>query len=149
MNRRKPVGRHLLLDRVGAGTGQEGQATAFVVGAFAAAWLFAGIVVDGGLAMAASSRAQDIAQEAARTGAQQLDLTRLRHGELRLNSDEAQTAAHRYVTSTGDTGTVSVHDTTVTVRVTHQQHTQILHLIGLRTLTAHGDATAHAERHTP
>jgi hypothetical protein len=35
------------------------------------------------------------------------------------------------------------------VHVTHHQHTQILQLIGLRTLTVHATGTAHAERPTP
>ncbi|MBL1102900.1 pilus assembly protein TadG-related protein, partial [Streptomyces coffeae] len=62
-----------------AATNQDrGQVTAFVVGIVAALWLFAGIVVDGGLALAGKARALDVAQEAARTGAQQLDVGRLR-----------------------------------------------------------------------
>jgi hypothetical protein len=37
----------------------------------------------------------------------------------------------------------------VTVEVTHHQRMQILQLIGVRTLTVHATATAHAERATP
>ncbi|AXK35849.1 hypothetical protein DVA86_27715 [Streptomyces armeniacus] len=125
-----------------------GQVTAFVVGAFAAAWLFAGIVVDGGLAMAGAARAQDVAQEAARTGAQKLDVRQLRHQHVRLRHTAAEDAARRYVESAGDAGSVSARGNTVTVRVTHHQPTQILQLVGLRTLTARASATAHAERAT-
>ncbi|QHA07832.1 hypothetical protein GQF42_35115 [Streptomyces broussonetiae] len=135
--------------RLAAGD-DRGQVTVFVVGVFAALWLFAGIVVDGGLALSGKAQALDTAQEAARTGAQQLDIGRLRHGEeVRLVRDKATAAACAYVASTGDAATASVKGEAVTVHVTHHQRTQILQLIGLRTLTVHATATAHAERITP
>ncbi|MFB6556554.1 pilus assembly protein TadG-related protein, partial [Streptomyces sp. NPDC056405] len=80
------VRRHLACVRAGFVQGDDrGQATAFVIGIAAALWLFAGIVVDGGLALAGKARALDVAQEAARSGAQQLDVGQLRHhDEVRL-----------------------------------------------------------------
>jgi Flp pilus assembly protein TadG len=127
-----------------------GQATTFAIGVFTALWLFAGIVVDGGLALAGKARALDVAQEAARVGAQQVDLGRLRRdGRIRLVPDEAVTAAEAYVASTGDSGVVSVQGDTLTVRVVHAQRTQVLQLIGLRALSVHASGTAHAERVTP
>lgn len=127
-----------------------GQMTAFVVGTVLALWLFAGLVVDGGLALAGKARALDAAQEAARTGAQQLDVARLRSGgDVKLVTGKAAAAASAYVTSVGDSGTASVHGDTVTVRVTHRQRAQILQLIGVRTLTITATATAQAERVTP
>jgi hypothetical protein len=127
-----------------------GQVTAFAVGIFLALWLFAGIVVDGGRTLAGKTRAMDIAQEAARTGAQQLDLARLRHQDgIHLLAAQAAQAARKYVESTGDSCTVSVTGDAVTVQVTHHQRMQILRLIGVRTLTVHATATAHAERATP
>ncbi|GHJ35443.1 hypothetical protein Sm713_10520 [Streptomyces sp. TS71-3] len=113
-------------------------------------WLFAGIVVDGGLALAGKARALDVAQEAARVGAQQVDLGQLRReGRIRLVPEQAATAAEDYVASTGDSGSVSVKGEALTVRVAHAQRTQVLRLIGLRTLTVHAGATAHAEHVTP
>lgn len=127
-----------------------GQMTAFVLGTVLALWLFAGIVVDGGLALAGKARALDTAQEAARTGAQQLDVARLRHGgNVKLVTGKASAAAHAYITSVGDGGTVNVHGDTVTVHVTHRQRAQILQLIGVHTLTVTATATAQAERVTP
>ncbi|MGW3952874.1 pilus assembly protein TadG-related protein [Streptomyces sp. NPDC004752] len=135
--------------RITAGD-DRGQVTGFIVGVFAALWLFAGIVVDGGLALAGKAQALDVAQEAARTGAQQLDIGGLRHGdEVRLVADKAVAAARAYVDSTGNNATAVVKGDAVTVRVTHHQRTQILQLIGLRTLTVHATGTAHAERTTP
>ncbi|MEU6145693.1 pilus assembly protein TadG-related protein [Streptomyces sp. NPDC047081] len=142
---------HLAQARARMTAGDErGQVTAFVVGVFAALWLFAGIVVDGGLALAGKAQALDAAQEAARTGAQQLDVGQLRRGgDVRLVRDKAAAAARAYIASTGDSGTASVKGDAVTVRVTHHQHTQILQLIGLRTLTVHATGSAHAERTAP
>ncbi|MFI1955999.1 pilus assembly protein TadG-related protein [Streptomyces xinghaiensis] len=132
-------------------TGEDrGQVAVFVVGVFATLWLFAGIVVDGGLALAGKARALDVAQEAARTGAQQLDLSHLRSaGDIRLVRDRAAAAARAHVAATGDNGRAQVKGNTVTVHVTHHQPTQILQLIGLRTLTVTATGTAHAQRTTP
>ncbi|WP_310726923.1 pilus assembly protein TadG-related protein [Streptomyces sp. N2A] len=137
--------------RVGFTKGDDrGQVTAFAVAVVAALWLFAGIVVDGGLALAGKARALDVAQEAARSGAQQLDIGHLRHHDaIRLVRADAARAARTYVTSAGDSGSATVKGNAVTVQVTHRYHTQILQLIGLRTLTLHASGTAHAERATP
>ncbi|MEV0112552.1 pilus assembly protein TadG-related protein [Streptomyces sp. NPDC050844] len=127
-----------------------GQVTTFVVAVVLALWLFAGIVVDGGLALAGKARALDVAQEAARTGAQQLDIGRLRGGDdIRLVQGRAATTAKAYVASTGDAGTATVRGDEVTVHVTHHQRAQILQLVGVRTLTVRAQATAQAERATP
>ncbi|MFE7317866.1 pilus assembly protein TadG-related protein [Streptomyces sp. NPDC057555] len=127
-----------------------GQATGFVVCILAALWLFAGVVVDGGLALAGKSRALDVAQEAARSGAQQLDVGRLRdHHEVRLVRAEAARAARAYLVVAGEHGAAAVEGSAVTVRVTHHYRTQVLQLVGLRTLTVHAAATSHARRSTP
>ncbi|MFF4741633.1 TadE/TadG family type IV pilus assembly protein [Streptomyces sp. NPDC001268] len=127
-----------------------GQVTAFIVGTVLALWLFAGIVVDGGLALASKARALDTAQEAARTGAQQLDIAELRHNQaIQLKIVHAAQIAHTYVTSTGNTGTAHVRGDKVTVHVTHRQRTQILQLIGIHTLTLTATATAQAAQATP
>lgn len=91
-----------------------------------------------------------MAQEAARIGAQQLDVGQLRRGgDVGLVRDQAAAAARAHVASTGDSGTASVKGDVVTVHVINHKRTQILQLIGLRTLTLHASATAHAQRATP
>ncbi|MDH6223655.1 Tad domain-containing protein [Streptomyces sp. MJP52] len=130
--------------------GDRGQVTAFAVGTVLALWLFAGLVVDGGLALAGKTHALDVAQEAARSGAQELDLVRLRGAhDIRLRPSRAAAAARTYVTSAGDTGSATVRGNTVTVRVTHQRKAQILRLVGVHTFTLTATATAQAERVTP
>ncbi len=129
---------------------ERGQISVFVVGAFLALWLFTGIVVDGGLALAGKVRAMDNAQKAARTAAQQLDLAALRKdGTVRLASRQAEAAADAYIAATGDTARVEVRGNSVTVHVRHTVRTQVLRLAGLHQLTASARATARAERGTP
>ncbi|MFC8429273.1 hypothetical protein [Streptomyces sp. NPDC057253] len=106
--------------------------------------MFAGLLVDGGLALAAKVRAIGEAQEAARAGTQALDLAAYRaSGTVRLLPDEAGARARTYLASTGDTGTVTVAGDTITVTVTARQHTQLLGLLGLDTLTVTGTGSAH------
>ncbi|MFJ6901526.1 TadE/TadG family type IV pilus assembly protein [Streptomyces hokutonensis] len=121
-----------------------GQVTPFVVILALAVVMFAGLVVDGGLALAAKVRAIGEAQEAARAGAQALDLVAYRNsGTVRLVPDQARTLAQTYLASTSDTGTVTVAEDTVSVTVTAHQHTQFLGLLGLGSLIVTGTGSAH------
>ncbi|UED86338.1 pilus assembly protein TadG-related protein [Streptomyces profundus] len=138
-----------LRQRRRAAAGDEGQITGFVVGIFAGLWLVAGIVIDGGMALAAKTNALNTAQEAARSAAQQLDITALRaEADTRLDEERAQAAALDYVAATGGEATVRVAGDRVTVSVTRQQPTQILRLVGLHQLAVSGEAVASAERGT-
>ncbi|QNP74982.1 hypothetical protein IAG44_39930 [Streptomyces roseirectus] len=122
-----------------------GQITVFVVILTTAVVMFAGLLLDGGLALAAQVRALGEAQEAARAGAQALDLNAYRTtGTVRLLPDEARTRARTHLagTGSGDIGTVTVTDDTVTVTVTAHQRTQLLRVLGLDTLTVTATGTA-------
>ena len=124
-----------------------GQTTAFVVVCMAGLFLFAGLVLDGGLALAGKVAAADDAQEAARTATQQLDLAQLRaYQRVRLDRRRAVRAALNYLHATGDTGRAEAGENSVTVTVTHRQHTQILSLVGIDELVTTATATAHAEQ---
>ncbi|MFF4506666.1 TadE/TadG family type IV pilus assembly protein [Streptomyces sp. NPDC001401] len=126
---------------------ENGQVTPFVVILAIAIVMFVGLVVDGGLALAAKARAIGEAQEAARAGAQALDLAEYREsGTVRLVPGQARTLAQTYLASTGDTGTVTVSGDTVTVAVTAHQHTQLLGLLGLDSLTVTSTGSAHPAR---
>ncbi|MFC4463967.1 pilus assembly protein TadG-related protein [Streptomyces xiangluensis] len=126
---------------------QNGQVTPFVVILAVAIVMFAGLVLDGGLALAAKIRAIGEAQQAARAGAQALDLAAYRNsGTVRLDPDQVHTLAQRHLASTSDTGTVTVADDTVTVTVTAHQQTQLLGLLGLDSLTVTGTGSAHPAR---
>lgn len=125
-----------------SGRRDEGAVTAFVVVLFAAFVMFGGLIVDAGGALADKTEAMGIAQEAARAGANELDLTAFRQtGTVRLLPDQAVAAAQSYLAQAGATGTATVEDNTVTVTVT-AVHDNLLGVVGLDTLTVTGTGTA-------
>jgi hypothetical protein len=120
-----------------------GQVTAFVVVMAAALVLVIGLVLDGGLTLAARERALGEAQEAARAGAQAIDLAVYRQdGDLVLDPAQAEADADAYLASIGATGTATATGGLVTVTVTIVQPMQILSAAGLQAVTVHASATA-------
>lgn len=106
---------------------------------------FAGLVLDGGRAIAARQRAVDIAEQAARSGVDALDETVLRStGVDSVDPTQARAAACRYVSMEDpDAGcAVRVQGATVRVSVTTTTPTVLLGLIGFNRFTATGTATA-------
>lgn len=123
-----------------------GQVSAFVLILLLALLGFGGLVYDGGAALDAKTRALDVAESAARAGAQQLDLTGLReHGSAAAHLDPtaARAAALAWLADQHTTGTATTTPTTVTVTVTATVHTHLLGALGLHTLTVHATGTAH------
>ncbi|HEX5115996.1 MAG TPA: pilus assembly protein TadG-related protein [Pseudonocardiaceae bacterium] len=126
---------------------QSGRVTAFVIIMVTAILLFAGLVLDGGLALAAKVRAVGEAQEAARAGAQEIDLAAYRAtGTLRLLPQQASAAARSYLAAAGHSGSVSVAGNTVNVTVTISQPTELLGLIGIGSITVTGAGQAQPQR---
>jgi Flp pilus assembly protein TadG len=124
--------------------------TAFAVILTTALLACAGLVLDGGLALTARVRAVGLAQEAARAGAQELDLTAYRAtGTVALRPDAAADTARAYLTAAGNGGQVTVTGTRVTVTVQIDQPTQLLALVGVRSLHVTGHATAAARTTIP
>lgn len=108
--------------------------------------VFGGVVVDGGYALGARERAANLAQEAARAGADagSGDPRGISTGAITMDAGAAQSAAKAWVAAAGPdvTATVSVSGDTVTV-TTHVTHpTAILSAFGVDTVA--GDATATA-----
>jgi len=127
---------------------EQGQVTAFVVIIMAAFLVFAGLVYDGGNALAAKTAAIDEAQEAARAGAQQINLAAFRAtGQVTLDPAAAAAAAQAYVAAAGggDTATVTVTGDTVTVQISAVSTTEFLRLFGIPAIGVTGSATATAE----
>ena len=80
--------------------------------------MVAGLAVDGGRKLGALSEARDIADNAARAGAQAVDTDSYRTtGTPTLDPAAATVAANDYLGSVGHSGTVTVTGTTVTVTV--------------------------------
>lgn len=129
---------------------EHGRVTAFVVVLTSGCLFFAGLVLDGGLALAAKIRAIAHAQEAARAGAQELDLATYRTtGEFRLDPGLAQSAAQRYLTAVGATGVVTIAGNTVQVTVTATEPTQLLGLLGISEITVIGYGQAEPDQGDP
>ena len=125
--------------------GEEGMVTAFVVIFIFALLLLAGLVIDGGLTLAARVQAIDEAQAAARAGAQAINLPLFRStGQVILDPSHAVQAANSYLVATGHRGTVEVNGDQVNVAVSITQPMQILGIggIGSLTVTGHGSAVA-------
>lgn len=128
---------------------EDGMITAFTIVITAALLLFVGLAYDGGRALDGRVKALSEAQEASRAGAQALNVGALRTGgAAMLDPAAAVSAAQAYLAATGDTGTVDIAGTTVTVSVTRIQHTTFLGVVGVGTFTAHVTATAKAEQGT-
>ena len=126
--------------------GEDGTVTAFVVIFTLALILLAGLVVDGGLTLAARVQAIDEAQAAARAGAQAINLAAYRaDGPLTLDPDQARQAALDYLATTGHDGTVDVHDNQVDVTVHITQPMQILGIAGIGSLSVTGHGSARPE----
>jgi hypothetical protein len=125
---------------------EDGVVTAFVVIFTLALVLLAGLVVDGGLTLAARVNAGDEAQEAARAGAQAIDLPLYRAtGQIALDPQQADQVAKTYLAAVGDQGTVQVTGDQVHVTVSVSQPMQILEVVGIKDLTVSASATAVAE----
>jgi hypothetical protein len=108
--------------------------------------ILAGLVYDGGRALAAKTAAIDEAQQAARTAAQALDPADLRDNILTLNPSQAVADAENYIASCGDTGTVTINGDQISVAVVHHQPTSILGVIGISEITVTGTATVDIEQ---
>ncbi|GAA3390326.1 pilus assembly protein TadG-related protein [Cryptosporangium minutisporangium] len=123
--------------------GEDGQATAFLAVLVLALLLLAGLVLDGGVALAARTCALDAAQSAARAGAQQLDLPLYRAtGQLRLDPAQSLRAAQDFLAAAGTPGEVTATTAAVTVTTHTDRPAQLLQLVGVDTLRAAGTATA-------
>lgn len=106
--------------------------------------LASGLVLDGGAALSAKDRALGEAAEAARAGADALDVVIYREtGRAVLDPVRARAAAERYLAATGDRFTVTASADAVTVTVRADYRTQLLDVGGLDVIHVAGQATAH------
>ncbi len=106
--------------------------------------VLAGLIIAAGVVFGAQERGYDLAQAAARAGAQEIDLNLLRtDGQVRLDPARAITRARQFLTRAGATGTVTATTTAVTVTATTRQPTTMLAHLGVNavTVTATGRAT--------
>lgn len=133
------------------GDSERGQVTAIVAVAFAGLLLMAGLVWDGALILGVHRRALNLAEGAARAGAQALDEPAYRAGVVRLDPPRARTLATAYLRAAGeaDDATVEVASDRVQVTIRITQPLALLRLAGLGSRTVTGQASARAVRDLP
>ena len=126
-----------------AATGDRGSATAFGLFLILVVLVLAGAIIEGGNAMSARGQATGIAQQAARAGANQLNLTALRQsGVVEIDPVAAQAAATSFLNQIGEQGTVTATAQEVTVTVTVTRPGILVPILGVDTLTVQSTATA-------
>jgi hypothetical protein len=128
---------------------ERGAVTVFVTIITVAVLAVGGLVADGGRILTARREAANVAESAARAGAQAIDLHALRTtGALVLDPTVATTDAYTYLRENGYTGTVTADTNHVHVTVTIRRATVMLSAIGLRSYSVTGDGDA-TPAHTP
>ena len=106
-----------------------------------------GLAVDLGGQVHTQQRGHDLAAQAARAGAEEVQGPAAIEGRpLSIDAARARTAAQRYLQEAGVTGTVDVNADTLTVTVHDDYPTKFLGLIGISNLTVTATATAHLVR---
>jgi Flp pilus assembly protein TadG len=129
-------------------SGERGSVSILVAVLGVAFLMVAGLALDGGRKLGALSEARDIADNAARAGAQAVDAGAYREtGAPTLDPAAAAQAAHAYLSTTGQIGTVAVNGSTVTVTVQLSVPTRFLP--GPMTVSATESATATFAVETP
>jgi len=125
---------------------ERGSATIFVVGFALMLFACAGLAIDGGRAINARDKATDVAEQAARAGADQLDKRLLRNGgAVVLDQGAARARAGAFVASANYEVTPLTAVTTVnsvTVRVSTTSETALLGIVGINSIDVSGVATS-------
>jgi Flp pilus assembly protein TadG len=128
--------------------GDRGSATVFVVAFAIVLFACAGLAIDGGRAINARDRVNDVAEQAARAGAGQLDDASLRgvNGTVVLDQAAAKSEADNFVTQANAAYTphtiISPDGKSVTVRVDATFKTAILGIVHINSIAISGTATA-------
>lgn len=123
---------------------ERGSATVFVMLFTVALLVAAGLVIDGGHALAERRKLSNQADQAARVGADALDESDLRDGGAAdVDPDLARAAATAYLSEVGATGaTVTVRGGEVTVTLEGHAKTSILSVVGIDDIPVAGSGTA-------
>jgi Flp pilus assembly protein TadG len=136
--------RRQLTERVAKQDRERGAISLYFAIITIAALAMAGLVIDGGAALATRERAADVATQAARAGANALQQASLRGEPTALVADPtaATAAADRVLKAAGATGRVVVDGDRVTVTAHVPRHTVILSAVGLTDISQSATATA-------
>ena len=122
---------------------ERGSVTVFVTIMTVTLIFVAGLVVDGGQVLNARRQATNLAESAARAGAQEIDEDSARNDGIALiNPTRATQRADQYLAAAGHGGSVNATRTTVTVTVRLTQPLLILGIGGLGDVEVTGTGTA-------
>lgn len=127
------------------GDADRGSITAYLLITTVAIFALAGLVLDGGAALAAHGRAADVAQQAARAGADALDESSLRSATpagLTAHPTSARAAASKVLAAAGVTGEITVDGGRVTVTARVTKPAAILSIVGISEVGGTAMATA-------
>jgi hypothetical protein len=119
---------------------QRGSISALLVCIVLAALTLVGLVFDAGTSVNEYSRLSDIAENAARAGAQ--EITGLRAGDLRIDSRDAVMTSQAYLRSHGVDGRVEIYHDSISVEVIGSHRFQLLGVLGLNSQRLHVVRTA-------
>ncbi|MBE1877545.1 hypothetical protein IHE71_17800 [Myceligenerans sp. TRM 65318] len=127
---------------------ERGEINILVAGLVPALIIAIGLVVDGGGRLQAADHAQYAAEQAARAGAQEQDISEAQYGRPPvLDEAAAVAAAQAHLAAAGVSGQVDyVENASIGVSTTVTYRTKFLALIGIRSLSAEGSAEARAVR---
>lgn len=121
---------------------ERGAATVVVVFLAVSLLAGAGLVIDGGYALAGRRRAMNQAEQTARVASDKLSEAGLRSGATLVDSGQARAAAQAYLTTVGARGTVTITGGRVTVTVRDDYRPAILSMVGVGSIDVAATATA-------
>ena len=126
---------------------ERGSVTVVTVTLTVALMVLAGLVHDGGRIITAQQQADAIAEAAARAAGQELDEASLRTADtVTIDPSRGRQRALAYLADAGYGGTVEIVGPEARVTVERQRTTDLLSLIGIGSVTIHGDGSARAAR---
>lgn len=126
---------------------ERGSASVWMITASFAMTVLVGLAVDLGGQVHTQQRAHDIAAQAARTGAEEVQAAPAIEGRFaHIDAAAAGWAARDYLAQSDVQGTVRVRGDQINVRVTDTYQTVFLGLIGINRVRVHGEANAHLVR---
>lgn len=126
---------------------ERGQVTAMVAVLAVALLALGALVFDGGQILTARREANNLARQAARAGAQELDVAQARAGTFTLDPAAADAAARAYLADVGVSPvSVRVAGDRVEVTVELTQPTPLLSILGIDDRTVTATASARAAR---
>ena len=124
-----------------------GSATLWMVFGTTIVLSVAGLVFDGGALISAKRDAINDAEEAARAGAQAIDVSSVLAGSgPRLDPAAATARANEFLTANGWDGSATADLASVTVTVTRHQPMTFLQTFGIGERTVEGTATARPQQ---